>query len=177
MLQQTAECLIHDENGIYVDCTLGGGGHSEYILDKYENTRVIGIDQDNDALKYAAGRLNRFGTRISLIKGNFKDIRSLVTQEVSGFLLDLGISSWQVDEADRVFSFRSQNLDMRMDTENTVSAENLINELRRLVLDLLPFVQSSLMKVVSNFLLYSHDFVPQLDKCLPDHYEAVYYHV
>ena len=55
--------------------------------------------------------------------------------------------------------------------------ENLINELRRLVLDLLPFVQSSLMKVVSNFLLYSHDFVPQLDKCLPDHYEAVYYHV
>jgi 16S rRNA (cytosine1402-N4)-methyltransferase len=129
MRQETAEYLIHDENGIYVDCTLGGGGHSEYILEKYENTKVIGIDQDNDALKYAAERLSRFGARISLVKGNFKDIRSLVTQEVSGFLLDLGISSWQVDEPGRGFSFRSQNLDMRMDAENPVSAENLVNEL------------------------------------------------
>jgi 16S rRNA (cytosine1402-N4)-methyltransferase len=129
MRQETAEYLVHDQNGTYVDCTLGGGGHSEYFLEKYEKIKIIGIDQDNDALKYASERLEKYNGRISFVKGNFKDIGSLITQQVSGFLLDLGISSWQVDELGRGFSFRSENLDMRMDTANPVSAENLINEM------------------------------------------------
>jgi len=128
MRQETDECLVSDENGVYVDCTLGGGGHSEYILEKHGKIKLIGIDQDGDALKYSAERLKKFDGRVSLIKGNFKDIGSLVAQRVSGFLLDLGISSWQVDELNRGFSFRSQTLDMRMCSDNPVSAETLINE-------------------------------------------------
>ncbi len=167
MPKEVDEFLVNDENGVYVDCTLGGGGHSEYLLEHHENIKIIGIDRDEDAIKTASEKLARFGDRVSIIKGNFKDISSLFgnqtgsvaemphrhplagteagtinftfIQEVpqsmmkafsggaAGFLLDLGISSHQVDETGRGFSFKSQTLDMRMDRSGGTSAQEIVN--------------------------------------------------
>ena len=167
MPEETAQYLVNDEKGFYVDCTLGGGGHSEYLLKKFPGIKILGLDRDEEAVKFAKERLSRFAGRIFIAKGNFKDIGSLaVTHDgsvgespdqnppagaasrnillnssdqkasavmtafsngVQGFLLDLGISSRQVDEPGRGFSFRSQSLDMRMDRGEGLSAQDLVN--------------------------------------------------
>ena len=105
-----------ERGGMYVDCTLGLGGHAEAILSASDATRVMGIDQDDEALMLARTRLERFGERVRLVKSNFSEISEVVNKPVDGVLADLGVSSLQLDSETRGFSFRfDAPLDMRMD--------------------------------------------------------------
>jgi 16S rRNA (cytosine1402-N4)-methyltransferase len=108
--------------GVFVDCTLGLGGHSEAILESSADARVIGIDRDREALALAEKRLARFGDRFQSVHGNFRDIEEIVSDlaatDIRGVLIDLGVSSLQFDSPTRGFSFRfDAPLDMRMDAE------------------------------------------------------------
>jgi 16S rRNA (cytosine1402-N4)-methyltransferase len=120
---------------VYCDATLGGGGHSERILEASSPTgRLIGIDRDPSALNAARTRLERFGDRVSLVHGTFGDAKALLerlgTGPVDGFLLDVGVSSPQLDRADRGFSFQREGpLDMRMDPTTGETARELIERL------------------------------------------------
>lgn len=107
--------------GVVVDCTLGGGGHTEYLLDTYPKIRVLGLDRDEDALQAASKRLERFGARFQPIHTRFSSVDSALENAgvtlVDGLLADFGVSSYQIDTAGRGFSFRFDGpLDMRMDT-------------------------------------------------------------
>jgi 16S rRNA (cytosine1402-N4)-methyltransferase len=146
MLEKVLQSLRCRPGGIYVDGTLGGGGHARAIL---ENTApdglLIGIDRDDDALLESEKRLQPFGQRKILIKGNFADISEILTnlniRKVDGILLDLGVSSHQLDTADRGFSFSlDAPLDMRMDQSSRYRAYDLVNlspekELRQVIRD------------------------------------------
>ncbi len=116
-----------------VDCTLGGAGHAEAILSRLpENGRLIGIDQDVAALSEAKARTARFGQHVSFVRGNFRDLDLILTDagvgRVDGILFDLGVSSPQLDEAERGFSYRHEHrLDMRMDPEQQLSAYDVVN--------------------------------------------------
>ncbi len=127
---ETVDGLSVREGGIYVDMTLGGGGHSEEILRR--GGHVIGIDQDAVALSAASARLKPFGKAFTPVKSNFKNIKSVLSalgiEKVDGVLADLGVSSPQLDEAERGFSYmQDAPLDMRMDRESAFSAKELIN--------------------------------------------------
>lgn len=118
---------------LYVDATLGMGGHAEAIL-KVPGTRLIGLDQDEDAIRLAGTRLEGFGERVELVRSNFSGInevlRTLNIQKVDGILADLGVSSLQLDSEERGFSFRSDApLDMRMDRSGGRTAAELLAEL------------------------------------------------
>lgn len=127
---ETVDGLDVKKDGLYVDMTLGGGGHSEEILKR--GGKVIGIDQDTVALEAASARLSGFGQAFTPVKSNFKEIKSVLRtlniQAVDGILMDLGVSSPQLDEAERGFSYmQDAPLDMRMDRENTFSAYEIVN--------------------------------------------------
>lgn len=131
--EETIENLKIKEDGIYVDGTLGGGGHSFAILQKLSDQgRLIGIDQDEEAIRAATGRLDIFRERVTILRGNYRDIPKILDEnrvgKVDGILLDLGVSSHQLDDAERGFSYRfDAPLDMRMDQRNPVSAKEIIN--------------------------------------------------
>ena len=119
LLQEAVEMLAAAGGGIFVDCTLGLGGHAEAILQASENASVIGIDQDPQAIRLATERLGKFGERIKIFHANFAEIKAVLktagVQKVNGVLADLGVSSLQFDSAERGFSFRfDAPLDMRM---------------------------------------------------------------
>ena len=123
LLDESLEFLQPQHNGLFVDATLGLGGHSEAILDSSPTTRVIGIDQDNEALSFAKKRLSRFGKREMIFKANFSEIGKIVAKakqgSPDGILADLGVSSLQLDSESRGFSFRfDAPLDMRMDKDS-----------------------------------------------------------
>ena len=130
-----AEVLRHLEpgrGGVYLDGTLGGGGHSEAILQASAQARVIGVDQDPEALDVATRRLARYGERVRVVRGNFADVVESVDEPLAGALLDLGISSRQIDASERGFSFRPGTpLDMRMagsvSEENKLTAADLLH--------------------------------------------------
>ncbi|MBE7024433.1 MAG: 16S rRNA (cytosine(1402)-N(4))-methyltransferase RsmH [Ruminococcaceae bacterium] len=128
--KETVDGLLVREGGIYVDMTLGGGGHSEEILRRGGN--VIGIDQDSVALRAATERLGPFGNRFTPVKRNFREIKAVLREQaleaVDGVLMDLGVSSPQLDDAERGFSYmQDAPLDMRMDRENAFSAREIVN--------------------------------------------------
>lgn len=123
LLRETVEMLDPQAGEIFADCTLGLGGHAEAILQTAQNVRVIGIDQDTEAIRFATERLQKFGERIKIFHANFADIKSVLetagVQKVNGILADLGVSSLQFDSGERGFSFRfDAPLDMRMDTDS-----------------------------------------------------------
>lgn len=123
LLTETIENLAPDADEIFVDCTLGLGGHAQAILEAAKNVRVIGIDQDTEAVRLAGERLSRFGERIRIFHANFAEIKEVLqragVQKVNGVLADLGVSSLQFDDASRGFSFRfDAPLDMRMDADS-----------------------------------------------------------
>ncbi len=131
--------------GCYIDGTVGGGGHAELILRAAEGVRLLGIDRDDEALAAAGQRLAPFGEQVRLVKGRFSDLASLASQagwnRLDGILLDVGVSSHQLDSAGRGFSFRQDGpLDMRMDRGGRLTAAALLNtatefELRRIFRD------------------------------------------
>jgi 16S rRNA (cytosine1402-N4)-methyltransferase len=130
MVDEVVRFLKPERGGVYFDGTLGGGGHSEAILNASETARVIGVDQDPEALEVAGQRLAGYGKRVTLIRANFADAAEDGTEPLAGALLDLGISSRHIDAAERGFSFRSGTpLDMRMARGEGASAADLLNEL------------------------------------------------
>lgn len=120
-------------NGIYVDCTLGGGGHSEAIASQLDQGRLYAFDQDDEALQAASERLKPFAEKITFIKSNFRHLEQELHQhgvlEVDGILFDLGVSSPQFDHANRGFSYQHNGpLDMRMDRSQSLTAAVIVNE-------------------------------------------------
>lgn len=134
LLEETIENLKIKKDGIYVDGTLGGGGHAYHIAQKLSDKgRLIGIDQDDEAICAAKQRLDEFSEKITIVRSNYcmiKDVLSdLHIDFVDGILLDLGVSSYQLDNVERGFSYRYDTpLDMRMDRRATISAKEIINE-------------------------------------------------
>ena len=134
MVSDVLGLLQPERGGIFVDGTLGGGGHAEAVLKALgDGGRLYGIDRDDDALRAAGARLSGFGDRFTAIKGNFFDMRELLlahgVQKVDGILLDLGVSSYQLDAAERGFSYKAEaSLDMRMDQSAPLSAKTVVNE-------------------------------------------------
>ena len=133
LAKETLELYFTDPEGVYLDGTLGGGGHAEAVLEKLEGKgRLIGIDRDPEALQAAKARLSRFGERFTAIHGNFSDVKNLLGSlgigKVTGILLDLGVSSHQFDDPSRGFSYQKDGLlDMRMDPEAPLSAADIVN--------------------------------------------------
>jgi 16S rRNA (cytosine1402-N4)-methyltransferase len=135
LLDETMHWLRPRPGGVYVDATLGGGGHAEAILERIlPGGRLIGIDRDDAALEAAARRLQRFGEAVVIVRDNFAAIKEVLArqdlQQVDGVLFDLGASSMQFAEAERGFSFQESGpLDMRMDRRQSTTAADLVNRL------------------------------------------------
>ena len=131
MLREVLQYLSPERGGLYFDGTLGGGGHTEAILSASDGARVIAVDQDPEALEVAENRLRRFGDRVRLVRANYADVAETLNEPLAGALLDLGISSHQIDDPARGFSFRPGTpLDMRMSGAGArASAAELLNEL------------------------------------------------
>ncbi len=133
LLDESVQALNIRPDGIYVDGTLGLGGHSEAIASRLTTGRLIGIDRDDRALAFAGNRLGRFGDRVTLVKGNFADLGALLdgvgVELADGMLFDLGVSSPQLDDASRGFSYmRDAPLDMRMDETAPLTARQIVND-------------------------------------------------
>lgn len=118
------------EDGTYVDATLGYAGHSGEVLKKLnEKGFLFAFDQDAEAIEYSTEKLSKIGSNFKIIKSNFKDMKNYIHKEVDGIMFDLGVSSPQLDEADRGFSFhKDAELDMRMDKSNSLTAKKVVNE-------------------------------------------------
>lgn len=134
LLYETVDELNIKPDGIYVDGTLGGGGHSYKIAGRLsEGGRLIGIDQDEDAIKAASKRLEPYMDRVTIVRNNYcnmdKVLDELGIDKVDGIMLDLGVSSYQLDAADRGFTYNVDTaLDMRMDQRQEITAKDIVNE-------------------------------------------------
>jgi 16S rRNA (cytosine1402-N4)-methyltransferase len=134
LLKETLKYLVPERGGLFVDCTVGLGGHSEAILKSSPDTRIIGLDLDPAALEYSRQRLAPFGGRFRAVHANFREIETVLHEagerDPNGVLVDLGVSSLQFDSPERGFSFRfDAPLDMRMDPETGATAADLLQEL------------------------------------------------
>lgn len=132
LLKESIEALNLKENSIIVDCTLGYGGHSSYILQRIKRGKLFAFDQDSEAIRHSTNRLSQIGTNFTIIKSNFVNLKEKLKKEyiekVDGVLFDLGVSSPQLDDASRGFSYHEDaKLDMRMNKENPISAYEVIN--------------------------------------------------
>lgn len=133
LLEESIENLNLNDNSTIVDCTLGYAGHSSEILKRIPNGFLYAFDQDEDAIKSSRDRLDKIGSNYEIIKSNFvnleEELRKRNITKVNGILFDLGVSSPQLDEADRGFSFHQDAiLDMRMDKNNPLSAKEIVNQ-------------------------------------------------
>ena len=134
LLEETVDGLNIKPDGIYVDGTLGGGGHAYEVCKQLSSKgRFIGIDQDEAAIEAAGARLRDFGERVTIVRSNYCDMKSqlhkLGIDKVDGIVLDLGVSSYQLDTAERGFSYRvDAPLDMRMDRRQTMTAKDIVND-------------------------------------------------
>ncbi len=147
LLNETIENLNIKPDGIYVDGTLGGGGHAYQVASRLsEKGRLIGIDQDADAIAAAGERLKEFGDKITIIRSNYanmkEELHRIGVEKVDGIVLALGVSSFQLDTPERGFTYRDENapLDMRMDDRQSLTAKDIVNgysemELYRIIRD------------------------------------------
>lgn len=146
LLYETVDSLNIKPDGVYVDGTLGGGGHAWEVCRRLgEQGRFIGIDQDADAIRAATERLREYGDKVTIVRSNYEHIaevlKNLGISQVDGIYLDLGVSSYQLDTAERGFTYREDApLDMRMDQRNTQTAADIVNtyseaELYRMIRD------------------------------------------
>lgn len=133
MINECLNGLNINENGIYVDGTVGGGGHSIEILKRLKNGKLIAIDKDVEALNNCQKRFEKYLNKVIFVHDDFKNINNILKNisidKIDGILLDLGVSSYQIDNADRGFSYRFDSLlDMRMNQEQNLTAEKVVNE-------------------------------------------------
>lgn len=145
LLEETIDNLNIIPDGIYVDGTLGGGGHSLEIVKRLNNGRLIGIDQDEAAIKAAGERLSLYQDRVTIVRSNYQEMKRVLKElnihQVNGIILDLGVSSHQLDTPERGFSYKEDApLDMRMDTRQEKTAKDILNgysemELYRIIRD------------------------------------------
>ncbi len=146
LLEETVDSLAIRPDGIYVDGTLGGGGHAWEVCSRLGDTgRLIGIDQDADAIRAAGERLKEYGSRVTIVRSNYENIDAVLDElsigKVDGIYLDLGVSSYQLDTVERGFTYREDApLDMRMDQRNPQTAADIVNtysesELYRIIRD------------------------------------------
>ena len=145
MLNECIDALDIKPNGIYVDCTAGGGGHSEAILQRLDTGKLISLDQDDEAISTCKERLARFKERSIIVKSNFSELERVLDEleivHVDGVLMDLGVSSHQLDTPSRGFSYNSDaELDMRMNPRSSFSAYDVVNtysegELKKIIYD------------------------------------------
>lgn len=160
LLNECIEALNIKKDGIYVDCTLGGAGHSSHIIKCLSSQgMLIGIDQDKDALSAAKERLKDFGN-VKYVHNNFYNIENILNsldiEKVDGILMDLGVSSYQLDEASRGFSYmQDASLDMRMNRDNDFSAYDIINnyseeDLYKIIKD---YGEERFAKRIANFIV------------------------
>ena len=146
LLYECMEGLDIKPDGIYVDGTAGGGGHSYEIASRLTSGKLIAIDRDDEAIAAASARLAPLGERALVVKSNYSDVKSVLEslgiEKIDGLLLDLGVSSYQLDTAERGFSYNTDApLDMRMDTSSPFSAYNVVNE----------YSEQELKKVIYNY--------------------------
>ena len=134
LLNETIDGLNIKSDGIYVDGTLGGGGHAYEICKRLSDKgSIVGIDQDAAAIEAAGARLKDFGEKVTIVRSNYCDMKSRLRElgidKVDGIVLDLGVSSYQLDTAERGFSYREDApLDMRMDTRQKMTARDIVND-------------------------------------------------
>ena len=133
MLKETVDSVNAENGGLFVDGTMGGGGHSHEILSRSADAKLIGIDQDKEAIAAATKRLEAFEGRFTAVNKNFSEIKSILDElgidKIDGAVLDLGVSSYQLDNGERGFSYmHDAPLDMRMNRENSLSAYEVVND-------------------------------------------------
>jgi len=133
LYREVLEVFSEVEDGIVIDCTMGYGGHSSMMLEANPNLQLIAIDQDQTAIDFSSQRLEPYAERVSIRKGRFsaviKDIiKEYDVSKIKGVLADIGVSSLQLDQKDRGFSYESENLDMRMDKDALLDASRVVNE-------------------------------------------------
>ncbi|MCF6310056.1 MAG: 16S rRNA (cytosine(1402)-N(4))-methyltransferase RsmH [Sulfurimonas sp.] len=162
---QVLEAFIDIEDGIIIDCTLGYGGHSSMILEANPHIRLIGIDQDQTAIDFSTKRLKEYGDRVIIKKGRFSSvikeiIKEYDIQNIKGVLADIGVSSLQLDQKDRGFSYESGNLDMRMDKDAALSANEVVNEYSSVELEKLLYEYGELRnyKKIASFIVNNRPF-------------------
>ena len=148
LLDETIESLDIKPDGIYVDGTLGGGGHASEVCRRLgDKGRFIGIDQDADAIAAASERLKEFGDKVTIVRSNYENVdevlKELGISQVDGIYLDLGVSSYQLDTAERGFTYREDDapLDMRMDQRNEMTAKDIVNT----------YSESELFHIIKNY--------------------------
>jgi len=166
LLNECIEALNIKEEGTYVDCTLGGTGHTQEILKNLKGGRLIGIDQDSDALRNAEILLKDYDN-VLLVHQNFENIKEVIIENapagVDGILMDLGVSSYQLDEGERGFSYmKDAPLDMRMNREEDLSAYDVVNnyseeEIHRIIRD---FGEERFAKRIAQFIINSREEKP-----------------
>lgn len=147
LLQETIEQLRIKPEGIYLDGTLGGGGHAYHVAERlHEKGRLIGIDQDDAAIEAAGIRLAPFGEKVTILRSNYcnalEALAGIGLERVDGILLDLGVSSYQLDTIERGFSYKYDTaLDMRMDRRQSLSAKEIVNE----------YTESELYRIIRDY--------------------------
>ena len=164
LLNECLDGLNIDPTCIYVDGTLGGGGHSGEILKRLTTGKLIAFDKDDDALTSTKAKLSGFGDKVIFVKSDFKDmfarVKDLGYDKVNGILLDLGVSSYQIDTADRGFSYRFDGkLDMRMDRSASLTARDVVNtyskeDLQRILYN---YGEESFAKLIVNKILEARE--------------------
>lgn len=153
------------KGGIIVDCTMGYGGHSSMILEANPHIQLIGIDQDQTAIDFSTKRVEKYGDRVQIKKGRFSSVIKNIIKEygvenIRGVLADIGVSSLQLDQKERGFSYESDNLDMRMDKEAPLSAMNVVNEysLKELERVILEYGELRNYKKIASFIVSNRPF-------------------
>ncbi len=165
LYREVLEAFDDVQSGIIVDCTMGYGGHSSLLLENKPNIKLIGIDQDQTAIDFSTERLEPFKERVEIKKGRFSKVIKEILQEndisdIKGILADIGVSSLQLDQKERGFSYESDNLDMRMDKDAPLSASDVINnysvvELERIIRD---YGEMRNYKQVASFIVNNRPF-------------------
>lgn len=136
LFEETLNALDLKDGGIWVDGTLGGGGHSHGILSRTTGGMLVGIDRDEEAAAAAGKRLSEFGDRVRIVNGNFSEIKSILNDlnidKIDGAVLDLGVSSYQLDNAERGFGYmQNAELDMRMNRRDALDAKTVVNTYKK----------------------------------------------
>lgn len=166
LYREVVEAFSEIEDGIIIDCTMGYGGHSSLLLETNPHIKLIAIDQDQSAIDFSTARLEPYKERVVIKKGRFASLLKEILQEyepsqIRGILADIGVSSLQLDQKERGFSFSSDTLDMRMDKDAPLSAYNVVNEYSQRDLEriFLEYGELGNFKKIASFIVQNRPFL------------------